>query len=589
MKLHSFLFLLCALPLAALAQMPAHGELSDTKPCDGRDVWLSQAPKPTLRWGSTDVRYSKCLIPTDGLLPRGPIALEAWRGERANAQAVLYTSRALEAVTLGCSDLRSRAGHVIPATNVRLSFVRYVLTDEANRDGLTACGARPDKTQWDSTLVADALDPAPQLDIEAQTTRPVWVQVDVPRTAQPGLYSGTLTVQARGEQPLTLPYTVSVSSRELPAPAQWQFHLDLWQNPYAVARFYGVRLWSDDHFRLMRPTMELLASAGQKVITASVMTHPWGGQTEDAFESMVLRTLTIDGAWQYDYTVFDRWVEFMMSCGVDAQINCYTMIPWVLRFNYFDQATATQRWIEAEPGTEAYNAFWLPFLKDFARHLREKGWFEKTAIAIDERSLPHMREAFRLVKEADKDFMISAQVKYYPEVEPLIHDLCLAFADSLPETVKARRDRQGQRTTFYTCCAEAYPNTFTFSEPAEATWLPWHAAATGLNGYLRWAYNSWTLDPLRDTRFRTWAAGDCFLVYPGASSIRMEKLIEGIQDAEKVRLLREEFERAGNGAAMKRLNDILNTFTRANLTRTNATETVEAARKALGELSKMKN
>ena len=69
-----------------------------------------------------------------------------------------------------------------------------------------------------------------------------------------------------------------------------------------------------------------------------------------------------------------------------------------------------------------------------------------------------------------------------------------------------------------------------------------YASAKGFDGYLRWAYNSWTENPLPDTRFHTWAAGDCYLVYPGGrSSIRMERLVEGIQMFEKIRILREQY------------------------------------------------
>ena len=46
---------------------------------------------------------------------------------------------------------------------------------------------------------------------------------------------------------------------------------------------------------------------------------PWNGQTYDAFESMVTWLKKADGTWYFDYTVFDRWVEFMMSVGVRKQ------------------------------------------------------------------------------------------------------------------------------------------------------------------------------------------------------------------------------------------------------------------------------
>ena len=71
--------------------------------------------------------------------------------------------------------------------------------------------------------------------------------------------------------------------------------------------------------------------------------------------------------------------------------------------------------------------------------------------------------------------------------------------------------------------------------------------AAGFTGYLRWAYNNWVKDPLRDSRFRTWPAGDLYQIYPGPrTSIRFEKFIEGIQDFEKIRILREEFTKDRN-------------------------------------------
>ena len=66
----------------------------------------------------------------------------------------------------------------------------------------------------------------------------------------------------------------------------------------------------------MRPLMKLYADAGGKVITASIMHKPWNGQTYDAFESMVTWLKKADGTWYFDYTVFDKWVEFMMDLGV---------------------------------------------------------------------------------------------------------------------------------------------------------------------------------------------------------------------------------------------------------------------------------
>ena len=531
-----------------------------------------------LQWGSTDVRYSRDKVP----VWQGNKQWEtnAWKGERVNAQAVLWTKQPLKNVRMTVSDLKC-GKNVIPASATTANFVGYVWTDELNKDRKSGCSDRPNKADWDSSLVADVLEVRRSLDIEAQCTQPLLVNIWVPQDIPSGVYKGALTVSGENFADMRLPMEINVQKRTLPPPAQWVFHLDLWQNPYAVARYYNVPLWSRQHFDIMKPLMQQLANAGQKVITASVMHHPWAGQTEDPFDSMVFRMKKIDGSWVYDYTVFDRWVEFMMSLGIDRQINCYTLVPWALKFDYYDQATNRIRFVEAKPGEAAYEDYWFSFLKDFAGHLREKGWFEKTTIAMDEREKSMMQKAFDLIFRADAGYKVSGAGDYYPEIEPKMYDLCLAYGHTLPDSVREERRRSGKLSTVYTCCIEAYPNTFTFSEPAEASWLMWHAVAGGYDGYLRWAYNSWTKDPLHDSRFRSWAAGDCYLVYPGSSSIRMERLVEGIQDAEKIRILRKEFAENGEVAKLKKLNQTVFGFMPEKLNGQNASQMVRNGRKLL--------
>ena len=554
-------------------------ELTDTKPFDDAIVWNKLPASPQISWGSTDMRYAKLSVPA--LSKVNTWKTKAWRGERVNMQAVIWTKTGMSDVRITVSDLKSKSS-IIPSSAVKPSFVRYVMTDELNKNGRGACGNRENKADWDSSVVADVLYKYELKEIKANTAQPVWVQVWVPQTVKPDVYKGTLTVSGIGFNELKLNMEVQVSERELPLPDQWAFHLDLWQNPYAVARYHQVPLWSEAHFEAMRPVMKILADAGQKVITTTIMHKPWAGQTQDHFESMVSKVKKIDGTWSYDYTVFDKWVEFMMRLGIDQQINCYTLVPWALTFDYFDQATNRTRFVEAQPGDDAYDDYWGTFLKDFASHLRQKGWFERTAIAMDERKMEAMREAVKVIRKADADFKITLAGNFYPEIEPEMYDYCLAFNHNFPEETRQMREKAGKFSTYYTCCAEARPNTFTFSPPAEAAWIGWHAAHGNFDGYLRWAFNSWTLDPFRDSRFRTWAAGDCYLVYPfGYSSIRMERLIEGFQDYEKIRILRKEFTDKKDTAKLKKLEDAIALFAAENIWTRNATDDVAHARKVL--------
>ena len=500
----------------------------------------------TFGWGSTDIRYPLTEQP-QGLCTK-TLKLKAWRGERINAQAVAFSSADLSGVSIKVTS-------ALPDSLFTAHFVGYVWTDELNKERNSGCGSRPNKAEWDSSLVADILDTKLLADMKAAHAQPVWLTISVPQDCKPGKYKGTIALSTGN----SLPFEVEVINRTLPSPHNWHFYLDLWQNPFAVARFHNVPLWSKEHFDAMRPIMKMLAGIGQRAITASIMHKPWNGQTYDPYESMIGRTRRLDGSWVFDYTVFDKWVDFMLNdIGITDAINCYTMIPWALNFDFYDQATNRVRFINAKPGEQAYTDYWLPFLKDFARHLREKGLFERTSISMDERPMELMREAIKVIRLADKDFKITLAGGYHPEIIDDLHFLSIPYGQRFPDDVKARREANGQISAVYTCCAEAFPNSFTFSDPAESAWTVLHALAAGYDGWLRWAVNSWTEDPLRDSRFWSWAAGDTYSIYPGPrSSIRFQRLTEGLQDCEKIHILRQQL----NGKRLEQLNAMLAKFT----------------------------
>lgn len=562
--------------------MGEYEELSDPKPGDPL-AWKAletQGQPVNFSWGTTDERYSKTAVPA--VKKSKSWKSVAWKGERVNAQALLWTTQPLRKVTIETSNLNGPKGDVIPASAIEANFVRYVMTDIISKDGKSACGHRPNKADFDSSLVADLIDVNRVLSVAPNTVQPIWATVWVPADIRAGKYTGTMTVRAEGVKPMVLDMEIQVQNRTLPAPKDWTVHLDLWQNPYSIARYHQTPLWSDAHLDAMRPLMTRLANAGQKVITATMMYKPWNGQTYDYFDTMVTRVKKIDGSWIFDYAIFDKWVEFMMSCGIDKQINCYTLIPWNLSFQYYDQATNSLKYVKAKPGETAYAAYWETFLTSFAKHLKEKGWFEKTTIAMDERPLDAMKEALKVIKKADSGFKVSLAGNYHAELEEDLYDYCIAFGHQFPADIKAKREKQGKLSTYYTCCSEPLPNTFTSSPLAEATWIGWHIAAGNYDGYLRWAFNSWNQDPLRDARFITWAAGDCFMVYPNnRTSARFERLIEGLQDYEKIVILRKEFTEKGDRAKLEKLNKAIEAFQLQNLVKDGAAVMVNRARDVL--------
>ena len=554
--------------------LTSYVELANPQAVDA-DSWKG-VTKPSCAWGSVYERYRKESHPK---LHKKSLRLKGWKGERVSAQLVITSPEPLDSVQVEMSALQNRRHALLDDARVMRGFVRYVMTDGLNKDGKGTCGLRPDLSQFDSTLVADPIDPlTAQLSMQARTTQGYWVRVWIPQEAAAGLYTSELTVKNGSRVLGSLKLEVEVQRRTLPAPSHWAFHLDLWQNPFAVARYHRVPLWSRAHFDLLEKELQSYADAGGKVITTSIMHHPWGGQTYDPFESMITWMKRVDGTWYFDYTIFDKWVELMMKVGVTQEIGCYSMIPWKLSFQYFDQATHSLKEMKMKPEDPAYADFWLTMLKDFARHLKAKGWFDITHIAMDERPKKDMDRAFAIIHEADPDFKVSLAGALHEELSDQLDDYSIALADKFSEETKRARRAANKKTTFYTCCTESHPNTYTFSHPAEAAWIGWYAAKEHLDGYLRWALNSWTIEPLLDSRFLAWGAGDTYLVYPGArSSIRFENLVAGIQAYEKIRILKADWQKEGNKSALNRLDKILREFDEKQLDHQSARQVVEKA------------
>lgn len=479
--------------------------------------------KMDLSWVSSDVQYTPESNLPDTL--QQEMTISGWLGERIGAEALMKglenyaDSLSLETV-LPDETWKSEIG-----------WVRYVLTNEYR-----TCGSAPDSMP--AYQVADLIDFGSKQLLDSGAVTPIWCALDIPRDAKPGTYKVQCNICANGKTLKSLNLNVNVVNQLLPEPHDYKIHLDLWQQPYSVSRYYNVKPWSDEHFNLLHPYMQRLARAGQKVVSAILFYEPWGKQSNDKFQPMVETTRHADGTWSYDYTVFDKWVNFMAECGIDRQIDCYSMVPWDMSFRYWDETTSSYQNIVAKTTDKEYKELWTDFLIHFAEHLREQGWFEKTCIAMDERGLDDMLNAYKIAQDAVPGLKMSLAGVYHPELAELLYDYCLTYSQSFPAEVLSLRKSKGYWSTCYTCCSDSYPSLFSNAAPVESTFIPLISTARGFDGFLHWSWLNWTDDPKHDTRFKYFAPGDTYFFYPDNSpSIHWERFLDGVQQAEKVRAL----------------------------------------------------
>ncbi len=518
-----------------------------------------ESPKLVGTVGSLDVLYQSDKKPQMSYSTSWKAT--AWKAERVNGKFLVWSDTETKYARLSVTALVGKDGRRISSQNIRPHFQRYILADNTPITDITdTCSMKMNPRRRDDIKpIADIIDTAASIDIPKQTIRQIWLAIDVPADAAAGVYQGKLTVLANEGKEISFDLNLTVVDRTLPPPSQWKFWLDLWVSPWAVARYHHVQLWSDEHLQIMRPYLEKAADIGQKCIHLCIMDFTWGDQLWgdqplDTLTSLIKWTKNSDGTWTFDYTAFDRYISFAAECGLTGQLNCDSMVTWGNNYYYYDGATGDYIVRQLTPGSDEYNALWIPFLKDFAKHLKEKGWLDRAVIYFNERGPEETIKAVELVQKYAPGLNCALAGNDHNEYYTTMRDYSLIIpqVDKVPADIRAQRLQKGWITTFYVCCWPDRPNNFTFGPPIENVWMGWFAAAKGLNGFLRWNFNMWIKDPFATTDYGSWPSGDTLLVYPGPrSSIRFERLREGIQDFEKIRILREQWKTEGPAGLQK--------------------------------------
>ena len=505
-----------------------------------------------LTWVSKDYHYRQFEVPQAGHSSDTLIA--AWRGERLGVEALVVCRGETGPVRISLSDFTDAKGKKVAMPGSSAMFMRYVLANDV-RD----CSYQSEDIP--AIMLPDMIDlPGTSVTIPSGSVCPVWCTIEVPRDLAPGRYTATLSlVPEKGRRAMAeISLGIDVLDCTLSAPEDYAFYLDLWQQPYAISRYYGVEPWSERHLELLRPYAEYMARAGQKTVSTILFYEPWGEQSNDKFEPMVETLRNPDGSWSFSYDVFDKYVEFMAENGIDRNIECFTMVPWEMRFRYLDKASGEYRFLEAPSYSAEYKELWTAALKSLKRHLSEKGWFDKSLIFMDERGLDQMLDAVSVLQEATPDFKMGLAGEYHGELVDMLYNYTLGNRCFFTAAELERRRQKGLVTLMYTCCTTSEPSQFTSNPPADGAYIPVYCTATGFDGYLHWSFQNWNDNPMDDTRFFKFGSGDTFFIYPdGRSSVRYERMVEGIQLSEKIRLLRQKMKDRNDVDGLLRLEEAL--------------------------------
>src|SRR5688500_11058061 len=196
--------------------------------------WTKQKSSLNVSFGSTDELYFRSEVPQ--VQEKTSLEQTTWKGERVNAQILVWSPDTLDQVRFRLSDLTNGKGQSLSKKNIQLNMVRYVLSNFPYGATAADCGAGARDTAY---LMPDRFETFDRFELPGRSVRPVWLQLDIPANTPAGEYNGTIEVLSEGNKtPAKLNLKIKVQNQVLPKPKDWKYRLDLWQNPLVVAWYY---------------------------------------------------------------------------------------------------------------------------------------------------------------------------------------------------------------------------------------------------------------------------------------------------------------------------------------------------------------
>ena len=226
-----------------------------------------------------------------------PITLVGARNGSFSGRVIIDSRSTLKGLQVSASALTGQ-GATIPASSMQLRYgVGWKNWD-------FKCNGENNRGSPRSLDILLESPPEP-VDIRGHSIVAVWATVNVPKNAKAGTYTGTLTVKADGLAAVNVPVNLDVEDWTLPESQDFRTWMDFMQSPDTLALEYNVPLWSEQHWKLIARSFQLLSSTGARVVYIPLLAHSNFGNEQ----SMVRWIKKGENQYEYDYTILDRYLD----------------------------------------------------------------------------------------------------------------------------------------------------------------------------------------------------------------------------------------------------------------------------------------
>ncbi len=451
------------------------------------------------------------------------------RGEIISAQVSVNALKKLTDVTVEIGSLENKTtGSSIPPEKIEWNFVGSVLLPTNAPNQPVDVVERKAPARFPDYLMQER-----RINIDKGKFQPLWLTIKIPEGAVAGMYSGVLSVNSKeGSQSIPLQLTIY----QLTLPSDRHLKIAVRYSVNKFDKYHGIsEKYSDSWFEMLRKYADNMIEHRQNVMQAPM----------DA----IAITRSAKGELEFDFSRFDQIVQVFMNTGKMDFIETGYGLTRFGKNDWFSTVIELSDQIVRDEGKSVDVTLpgkdVVPFLLPaFERHLRQKGWLEKTLLSV--RNEPSVHNAVLYDEFSDYFHQLAPDMKQFESIETTMYgglDIPGPKLDHLATWYDSFKEAQekGTEICYYIVGiyqGSRYPDKTIDLPVMDSRIMPWLNYKYNLSGIKHWGWNSWTDDPYNEVGQHL---GDGWHVYPVKdgilNSLRWEEMRNGIQDYECFRLL----------------------------------------------------
>lgn len=344
----------------------------------------------------------------------------------------------------------------------------------------------------------------------------------------------------------------TVSVRVLPAAlSEKKLSYTCWFHADCLADIYGVPMFSEKHFAIMKAYLALAAKYGMTMALLPAFTPPLdtpiGGERMTAQLVDVTKT---EGGWAFDFSRMERYMDMCLSVGITQFEHSHLFTQWGAEHAPKIIATVNGRkkrvfgW-DTDANGEEYLSFLRAYLQKAVPFFDAKVGKENMLFHISDEPQEHHAATYRTLLAALRPYLAGCRVgdalSHYDVYAGSGADTPIVATDS-PYIDRFRKEKD---FWLYYTGGQAYDglsNRLLSTTSPRNRILGVQLYAYGASGFLNWGYNFY-YSFVSHGRFLPQSgadgfeghAGGAFVVYPDTDgtpipSLRMAVFAEGLRD-----------------------------------------------------------